>query len=108
MLIHKANKTKDLLMIGIIIIIIIIVAALILKNFIFTGSAEKGTDDSAIANADPVIMANPDLLKAAAKTLNAEILKTDKYQSLVDNSVRIKSIDELKVGNPNPFRAEKK
>lgn len=102
MLTQKVNKKKDQVMIIIIIVIVLIVAIILLKNYVFKGGGE--ISNNLITNGG--MLSNSDILKEAPKSFQSDILKSDKYQNLVNNNIKIKKIEELNVGNKNPFMAE--
>ncbi|HBI97088.1 MAG: hypothetical protein US83_C0009G0013 [Candidatus Falkowbacteria bacterium GW2011_GWC2_38_22] len=102
MLTQKVNKKKNQVMMIAILLICVIVAAILLKNYVFKGGSSNDAEVGAVSSI------NSNILKEAPKSFDAEFLKSETYQSLVDNNIKIKEIDELKVGNKNPFAVEEK
>jgi len=100
MLTQKINKKRDRFLTTATIVIVIAIVLVFFRGKIFPSyfkDKENGGDSE-----------ESDVLAEAPKSFNADFLKNEKYQGLVDNSVKTKEIDRSKVGNDNPFYIEKK
>ncbi len=95
MLAQKTNQKKNLIYGAVLGVILIIVAVLLLKNYIFTGSPKE--ESSLTPQTDFKALDMP------AKKFDSGFLRDSRYAGLKDNSVKIKDIEDLKIGKKNPF-----
>ena len=96
MLTQKSNQKKNLIYGAVLGVIFIIIAVLLLKDHIFTGSDKK--EESSLAP-----QTDFKALDMPTKKFDSGFLRDSRYRGLKDNSVKIKNIENLKIGKKNPF-----
>jgi len=96
MLAQKTNQKKNLIYGSVLAVIFIIIAVLLLKDHIFTGSVKE--ENSLLAP-----QTDFKTFDMPSKKFDPGFLNDSRYMGLKDNSVKIKDIEDLKIGKKNPF-----
>ncbi|MEA1963261.1 MAG: hypothetical protein U9M94_03445 [Patescibacteria group bacterium] len=99
MLTQKTNQKKNLIYGAVLGVIFIIIAVLLLKDHIFIGSDKK--ENSFLApQTDFKVFDMP------SEKFDSGFLNDSRYRGLKDNSVKIKDMEDLKIGKKNPFAVD--
>ena len=98
MLTQKINQKKNLIYGSVLAVILIVVAVLLLRSYFFTGNSKE--ESSLYYQTDFKALDMP------AKKFDSGFLRDSRYTGLRDNSVKIKDIEDLKIGKKNPFVAD--
>ena len=98
MLTQKIDQKKNLIYGSVLAVILIIVAVLLLRSYFFTGNSKE--ESSLYYQTDFKALDMP------AKKFDSGFLRDSRYTGLRDNSVKIKDIEDLKIGKKNPFAKE--